>query len=291
VAAGAIATSDSALLDAVRTIRWAARRKSPAGAAGSHLSNMLGSSAEFTEYRSYRQGDETRRIDWKLLARSNRAYIRLSNDRTIIPTMLLVDASASLAYPTDSLEKWHHARQIVLGLASAAHGTGDPVGLTVVSGERTRRLPARTRRGSVYEIARVLDEVRPSGSSALSKILPTLRSAGRIAVVSDFLGDAEALLTMASHLTAAGKEVHAIHVIHADELDPPRRATLLADPADPKLMRPVTRETRKEYLERFGEWREQLAREWRMAGAFYFACATTEPASRAVRRIAESRGG
>jgi Uncharacterized conserved protein (some members contain a von Willebrand factor type A (vWA) domain) len=207
VAAGAIATSDSVLLDAVRNIRWAARRKAPAGPAGAHLSNMLGTSAEFTEYRAYRQGDETRRIDWKLLARSNRAYIRLSNDRTIVPTMLLVDASASLAYPAVTFEKWHYARQLSLGLASAAHSSGDPVGLAAVTGKDVRRLPARTRRGSVYEIARVLDSIRPLGSSQLAVVLPTLRSAGRIAIVSDFLGDADALLKIASHLTAAGKEV------------------------------------------------------------------------------------
>lgn len=252
---------------------------------------MLGVSAEFTEYRAYRQGDETRRIDWKLLARSNRAYIRLSNDRTIVSTMMLVDASASLAYPADSLEKWNYARQLVLGLASAAHSGGDPVGLTVVSAGDVRRLPPRTRSGAVYDIARVLDEIEPSGNMGLAPVVPTLRSAGRIAIVSDFLGDSEALLTVASHLTAAGKEVHAIHVIHSDELDPPRRATLLTDPEDDSLRRPVTSETRREYIERFGEWREQLAREWRMAGAYYFACPTSEPAARAVRRIAEARGG
>lgn len=289
--AGAIAPADSVLLDAVRTIRWPARKKSPAGPAGAHLSNTLGVSAEFTEYRAYRQGDETRRIDWKLLARSNRAYIRLSNDRTIISTMLLVDASASLAYPADSNEKWIYARQLALGLASAAQSGGDPVGLTVVSVRDSKRLPPRTRRGAVYDIARVLDEVEPSGSAGLAGVVPTLRSAARIAIVSDFLGDSDALLTVASHLTAAGKEVHAIHVIHSDELDPPKRATLLTDPEDAAIRRPVTSETRREYLERFGAWREQLARDWRMAGAYYFACSTDEPAARAVRRIAEARGG
>jgi uncharacterized protein (DUF58 family) len=290
VAAGSIAPADSVLLDAVRSIRWPARKKAPSGAAGAHLSSMLGGSAEFTEYRAYRQGDETRRIDWKLLARSNRAYIRLSNDRTIISTMFLVDASASLAYPSGSLEKWAYARQLVLGLASAAHATGDPVGITVVSGSEARRLPPRTRRGAVYDVARVMESVAPAGVSLLAPVLTTLRTAGRVAIVSDFLGDSDALLQIASHLTAAGKEVHAIHVLHADELDPPRAATLLHDPEDPSLKRPVTSATRELYLERFGAWRERLARDWRMAGAYYFSCATTEPAARAVRRIAEARG-
>src|SRR3982751_4217636 len=108
---------------------------------------MLGGSAEFTEYRAYRQGDEVRRIDWKLLARSNRAYIRLSNDRTVLTTMLLVDASGSLAYPSASLEKWHYTRHLAIGLAAAAHRGGDPVGLIAVTSDGLRRLPPRTRRG------------------------------------------------------------------------------------------------------------------------------------------------
>jgi hypothetical protein len=109
--------------------------------------------------------------------------------------------------------------------------------------------------------------------------------------VSDFLGDSDALLQVASHLTAAGKEVYAVHIIHADEVDPPRGATLLSDPEDPSLRRPVTSETRRTYLENFGGWRESLARDWRMAGAYYFACVTSEPVARAVRRIAEARTG
>ena len=87
---------------------------------------MLGGSAEFTEYRSYRQGDETRRIDWKLLARSNRAYIRISNDRTIVSTMMLVDASGRWRTRRSPSRSGEYARQLVLGLASAAHGPAIP---------------------------------------------------------------------------------------------------------------------------------------------------------------------
>ena len=52
--------------------------------AGTHHSKQRGTSAEFTEYRLYRQGDDPRRIDWRLLARSDRAYIRLATDRAIM---------------------------------------------------------------------------------------------------------------------------------------------------------------------------------------------------------------
>jgi len=281
--------NDSALLDSVRLIRWPARKKSPAGMAGNHLSRVLGVSAEFTEYRAYRPGDAIQRIDWKLLARSNRAYIRLSNDWTVQSTLLLVDASGSLAYPAATLEKWHFARQLALGLAAAAHRGNDPVGLLVATDAGPRRLPPRGRRGVVGDIARVLSTIVPEGSQQLAPLMrfvPLLRSTGRIAIISDFLGDAEAMRAMAGQLSAAGREVHAVHVVHANELDPQRRTTLLTDPEDVHFKRPMTAATRRSYLATFTAWREQLAREWRMAGTYYTMVSTSEPVAYAVRRVA-----
>jgi len=277
--------SDSALLDSVRSIRWPARRKSPAGMAGNHLSKVLGISAEFTEYRAYRQGDDVNKIDSKLLARSNRPYIRLSNDRTVLSTMLLVDASGSLAYPADTLEKWQFARQVAIGLASASYGGADPIGLLVATADGPKRLPPRTRRGVVQEIAQTLADVTPSGSPELAPLVPMVRSAGRVAIISDFLGDADDILKMAGQLAAAGREVHAVHVVHANELNPPRRTTLLTDPENESLKRPMTDGTRRAYLNTFSEWRENLARDWRMTGAYYTMVDTSDTVANAVRKV------
>jgi len=106
------------LLDAVRGIRWPARSAVRGGIPGAHTSRLRGISAEFTEYRPYRQGDDPRRIDWKLFARSNRAYIRLSNDRAILPTMIVIDASASMAFPVATNAKWKLAAQLGVGLGA-----------------------------------------------------------------------------------------------------------------------------------------------------------------------------
>ena len=281
----ALSAGDGLLLDAVRTIRWPARRRAPAGLSGEHLSRVLGAATEFTEYRAYRQGDAPSRIDWKLLARSDRVYVRLSQERTVLPTTLVVDASASLGYPADTLEKWHYARQVAVGLAAAAHRGGDPVGLVAATGSGPLRLPLRTRRGVVHDIARVLGDIVPTGSAALAPLLGATRTRGRVAIVSDFLGDADALLQTAAQLCAAGREVYAVHVVHAAELDPPRRSTLVLDPEEPGIRRPLAESTRQAYLEAFAAWRAELARAWRAAGAMYIEVATTEPAAHAVRRI------
>src|SRR5262245_25794755 len=94
-----LSAADGALLDAVRALRWPARRRVSAGLAGEHISRALGRAAEFTEYRLYRQGDDPDCIDWKLLARSDRVFIRLSPELAVLPTTLIVDASASLGFP------------------------------------------------------------------------------------------------------------------------------------------------------------------------------------------------
>ncbi len=289
MATAALAHSDSALLDSLRSIKWPARRLAPMGMPGPHLARILGVSAEFTEYRSYRPGDETRRIDWKLLARSNRAYIRLSNDRTVVPTIILLDASASLAYPADSLEKWTYARAIAVGLAAAAHRSGDPVGIAIATPDGVKRLPPRTRRSVIYEILHTVDMVSPAGSPLLAPIIPALRKAGRIAIISDFLGDTENLIKQAGQLAAARKEIHAVHIVHTHEAEPPRTTSLLTDPEDPSLKRPLTNDTRRRYLETFGDWRTKIARDWRMVGAYYTEVITNEPVPHAVRRVAQPR--
>lgn len=278
---------DGALLEALRALRWPARRRAGAGVQGSQHSRRRGLSEEFAEYRPYRPGEDTRRIDWKLFGRTDRAFVRQSTDRTLLSTMILVDASASLAYPIDTLEKWNFARHIALGLAAAAHCGGDPVGLAL-AGSRTMLLPPRTRRDVVSTMARALREVRPAGIAELAPVFARQRDRARIAIVSDFLGDTASLLDLTGAFAAAGKEVYAIHVIHQHEANPPKTFSVLTDPEQPEMRRPMTDATRHRYLENFGAWCQHLARDWRRRGAYYTRVVTYEPPAHAVRRVVQS---
>jgi uncharacterized protein (DUF58 family) len=273
------------LLDALRGLKWPARRAVPGALPGAHVSRLRGSAPEFSEYRPYRQGDDPRRLDWRLLARSDRAYVRLAEDRSVLPTVFLVDASASMAFPADGAGKWERARELAVGLAAVAHAAGDPVGLLVAAGGGSVRLPTRARRGVVGEIAAALDAVRPGGSRPLAPELAALPATARAVIVSDFLGDAEALLRTARARIAAGGDLWALHVVAAEELEPPARAVLATDPEDAAVRRPLTAASRAAYQSAFAEWRDALARDWRAAGAGYALVTTDEPAARAVRRV------
>jgi uncharacterized protein (DUF58 family) len=279
------------LLDALRGVTWPARRAARGGTSGTHRSRLRGVSPEFTEYRPYRQGDDPRRLDWRVLARTNRAYLRITSDRATLSTLILVDGSASMAFPEKSLGKWDHARRLAIGLAGVAHASGDPVAVGVVTARATIRTEPRTRRGAVTDCARVLDAAVPEGRVDLGEAMQHARPAQgaparRLAVISDFLGDVDAMLKPARALLGEGGEVVAIHVVAREELAPSSDAILATDPEHDELKRALTPDTADAYARQFAEWREWLAREWRAAGAQYEMTVADEPPERVVRRIA-----
>ena len=273
-----------ALLDAVRGVRWPAARRVPGATLGVHPSRLCGNSSEFSEFRTYRQGDDPRRIDWRLLARSDRAYVRLTTDLATHRTVFVVDASASMAFPVPALDKWRLARELAVGLAAVAHASADPVGLTIAA-PRPILLAPRARRSVLLEMMRALDATVPAGSPPLAEALRSGR-ASRVVVLTDLLGDAAALLTAARLHAAAGGETTIIHIVAAEEVDLPAGARLAVDPEDPALRRTLDATARREYREAFTRWGESIAGDVRAAGLRYERATTDEPAARVVRRIA-----
>jgi uncharacterized protein (DUF58 family) len=278
-----------ALLDAVRGVRWPARRPVPGGAPGAHVARTRGVAPEFAEYRPYRQGDDPRRIDWKLLARSDRAFIRLAPDQAILGTSLVVDASASMAFPEGEAGKWGLAKRLSVGLAAVAHASADPVGLMVASGGGARRLDPRTRRGVVSEIARTLDGLSPNGSALLAPLV--LHAAARIVVLTDCLGDLDELrVALARHVARRGEAI-LVHLVATAELEPALAPSLATDPENALLRRPLVKATRDGYRTRFDEFRFETARAFRADGVEVHEVRDDEAAEVVVRRIVRLPGG
>ena len=280
------AGSYGSLLDALRGVTWPARRTIRGPAAGTHRSRQRGISPEFTEYRPYRQGDDPRRLDWKLLARTDRAFLRITNDRATLGTILMLDASASMAFPIATQGKWTQACRVAIGLAAVAHSSGDPVGVLVAGDKDVAQLPPRTRRGVIGEAARMFESTTPAGNASLVPGLALLRPTQRIVLLSDFLADDDALLRTARERITAGADVLAIHIVAREELEPARGSIIAQDPEQQELKRSLVDDTREGYREAFATWRAELARGWRAAGAAYFEVPADEATDHAVRRIA-----
>jgi len=286
--AAAPAATYGALLDAVRGLRWPAHRVTRAARSGAHRSRVRGTSAEFTEYRPYRQGDEVRRVDWKLLARTDRAYIRLSDDRSVVPTAVIVDASASMSFPEGPSSRWKVGCALAVALAAVAQQGGDPVGVMVAAeGGAVFAGTPRSRPGTLAGVARALGSATPAGATLLAPALRgAARKAQRLVLLSDFLGDEQETLAAVRELIVTGHEVHAVHLVAADEITPPRSLVLAVDPENRDLRRTLDETARAEYAAAFDAWRTTVAREWARAGArYYMVVPEREALAHAVRRV------
>ena len=273
-----------ALLDTLRGLSWPARRPSRGATSGTHVSRLRGASAEFTEYRAYRQGDDPRRLDWKLLARTDRAFLRITNERATMPTLLVLDASASMAFPAPTRDKWVQACRLAVGLAAVAHAVADPVGI-IVPGTPRRALPLRARGGVVGEVARLVDAIDPVGDAPLAPAVREAPRAARLVIVTDLLGDAPGLLRAAREQVTRGTDVVLVHVVARAELQPPTLGVLAEDPERPEVRHALVASTREGYARAFAFWREEQARAWRASGARYVEVVDDDVTERAIRRV------
>lgn len=274
-----------ALLDALRGARWSARLRPRTTNVGAHTARRIGPNVEVTEYRPYRQGDDPRRLDWKLLARTDRAYVRLAPDVSTAPTLLLLDASASMGAALGGETKWRMARMLCVGLAAVARGAGDPVGLVIAHGDGARRLAPRARGDVVREMIRVVDAQTVGGTPPLAPLLDGVQGIDRIVIISDLLGDADALLTRGASLVARGIEVVVAHVVARAELDPGVERAVAVDPEDDALRRPLSRAARRAYDDAFATFRASMRSQWVGCGARYHELVDDAVPADAVRRL------
>lgn len=277
-----VRASSGRLLDAVRTLQWDAKRRIAGRRSGTHRASLRGRAPELTEYRRYRQGDDTRDLDWKLLARSDRAFVRLSEDRATFATWCVLDDSASMAFPEDTQAKWLTACDLALALVAIAQRAGDPVGIRLAGG---RRLEATTRRDLVPAVGELLSGVTPGGSPLLTPSLSEVPVTHRVVVITDLLGDADPLRVAARTVVAAGGEVHLVHVVADEERSLGPGLVLARDPEDPAVERPVDAGARRAYASAIARWLDESREGWTAAGASYTLVATGDDLVSAVRRV------
>lgn len=290
------------LLDSLRGVRWPSKYRTASGAPGAHKSSQRGVSGEFTEYRLYRQGDDPRTLDWKLLARSDRAFVRITDDRTLITTWLVVDASASMNYPLEPqhhLSKWQMACSVAVGLGAVVHASNDPVGMITSGANGLHCYQPRSRGGVIQELISTLANTTCGGSSELVSALQTVSPRSRVVLITDCLGDLQDTLRHASTLIAAGIQFECVHIIAYEELHPPVDAHVVHDPEDKEGIADkqanqkalvLSQETRDEYLRNFSIFCDKTREQWRSIGAGYTRIVTADDPGRAVRAVISGTG-
>ena len=189
---------------------------------GLHRSPYHGFSVEFTEYRQYTPGDDTRYLDWRLYARSDRYYLKKFEDETNLRCHLLVDQSRSMGYGSLDYSKSDYARTLAATLAWFLNGQGDAVGLFTFADRVHDYLPARHRHGHLRQLMLALEK-ESAGSETnlgtpLRRVAELARKRGVVVLISDLLAPVDELERNLGRLTAAGHEVVVVQILDPNEL-------------------------------------------------------------------------
>ena len=195
---------------------------------GRHRSPKKGNSVEFAEHRQYMPGDDLRTLDWKVLGRKDRLYIRQYEEETNLRTTILLDCSGSMAYDGDAaaevdgkrLSKFDYARYLVAGLTYMLAGQQDAVGLVTFDTKIREYLPAKSSASQTRRILEFLDKSKPGGETdpapAINDIAERIPSRGFVIVVSDlFTSDPDELVKALHHFNYRKHEIAVLH-----DLDP-----------------------------------------------------------------------
>ncbi|WHT22109.1 DUF58 domain-containing protein [Crossiella sp. CA-258035] len=273
---------DEARLDvALRTLELTVKRRLDGLLQGNHLGLVPGPGTEPGEARPYQPGDDVRRMDWAVTARTTVPHIRETVADRELETWVVVDLSPSLDFGTAACEKRELAVAAVSAVTHLTGGGGNRIGAIVSTGEHTERVPARggLAHGSgllrrIAQTKRAPDGTRGDLALALEQLRRPPRRRGLAVVISDFLGP----LTWERPLRAlsARHDLLAIEVLDPRDVELPDVGTVvLSDPETGKQREVHTTPLlRKEFGAAAAAHREQVATVLRGAGAGHLVLRT-----------------
>ncbi len=218
--------------------------------AGDFRSNLLGTGSELAMVRPYVPGDDVRRIDWNVTARTGEPHIRVDLAERVLVTWLALDTSPSMQFGTADRRKADVAEGVAVALGHLATRRGNRLGVVTFGGERAHVLPPRQGRAGLVGLLAALrsepgegGEGTPSLGRALSRTSALARQKSLVVVVSDFRGPLDWRRPL---LELAGR-----HDVVAVEIRDPREQELsnigllwLVDPETGRQLRVDTRSRR-----------------------------------------------
>ncbi len=285
---------DAQALMSIGSLELRARSVVEGFLSGMHRSPYHGFSVEFTEYRQYTPGDDPRYLDWRVVARSDRYFIKKYEDETNLRCHLLVDQSRSMNYGSRGHTKTAYAATLAATLAYFLHLQGDATGLLTFDDQVRDYLPARHRVGHLRQLMHALE--RPAAgrttdlAAPLERITALIRRRALVAFVSDFLAPIDQLERKLVALGACGHEVSVFQV-----LDPAERNLGVEQPAmfeDSETGRTLYLDpasARGDYVKKLGEHCEALRAMCRKLGLSYHLLATDQPLESALFGFLQDR--
>lgn len=230
---------------------------------GLHRSSLRGFSVEFAEYRPYVLGDDLRNLDWKLVARSDRYYVKQFEDETNRRCYLAVDQSKSMNYGTTGYTKAEYARTMAATLAYFLYGQRDAVGLISCGTAQPDYLPARHRTGHLQQIMSILGKenvgIESDLSASLAQLAGLSKRRGLVILLSDLLVPVESLSQPLGYLRGRGHEILVLRVLDRTEVDfSLQQSAMLQDLETGKEIYVDPAAIRNDYLKKFNQHADEL---------------------------------
>lgn len=219
--------SDPDVIARIADLPLRARRLVEGAISGQHRSPFHGFNIEFAEYREYTPGDDLRRLDWRVYARTDRHYIKQYEEESNVRVTFIVDASASMNYRGTgaTLSKFDYASTMVVALAMLLARQQDPVGMVLFDEKAGTLLPPSATQAQVMVMAGLLERCTPARRTELGGLLRSLtdqlRRRSVLVIVSDFFTELETLYDGLNRLQFLGHDVLFFQVLDRDELELP----------------------------------------------------------------------
>ena len=236
---------------------------------GKHRSARKGSSVEFAEHRQYVAGDDLRNLDWKLVARRQRFYIKQYVDETNLRATVVLDVSGSMAYRGESaangLSTLDYARHLAASISYLLVNQQDAVGFVTYDPAVRSFMPAKSQPAQVRNILETIDAVRPGGETEMADVLHEIAERiprrSVVFIVSDFYSPCAERLKALHHLRFRNHEVIAIQTVAAEERTFPfEQMKRFENLESPQAFDVDTRAIRREYLENYNRHQAELKR-------------------------------
>jgi len=278
----------------LRGLRLATRMPAGGDGLGQHSSRSRGAGLEFAQYRAYEPGDEPRRIDWKLYARSDRYFVREAERDSPLTAWIVLDATGSMAQRDRreaERDKLDAARTLAACTIELALQQGDRFGL-VMAGDPLQVVPAGSGARQRDRCRLALAQRRSGGGwpsdAALRPLFERMAPGSLIVFLSDFF-DAAAI-DLATRLALARREVASLQLIASDEHDFPFHGSHRFVEQESGAERRVDADgVRADFLQRFAAARAQLAQRFASAGIRHAEHLLSEPADAPLRRLFDPR--
>ena len=277
---------DSAALSRLMHLPLLARSPMEGTVSGHHKSPHRGSSVEFAEYRNYAPGDDIRRLDWRVFARSDRFYLKEFEAETNLRCYLVIDSSGSMKFgaPTSKL---HYAKRLAATLAYLAAHQGDAVGLSCAGEKTPVEIPPRRNPAHLKVVIDTLEQIEARGETgligALHELAEKVRRRALVIVISDFFCELEPLLQCFQHLRFQKHDLALFQMLDRAELDfrfdrPIRFVDL--ESSFSVVTEPAT--IRDEYLRQLNLFLEQLRAGCHEFGADYRQVVTDQDCEKVI---------